>query len=282
MEGEKLNKSLAIFQGKKIRRVWHEGEWWFVIVDVIEILTNSANPRQYVKNMRNRDEELAKGWVRIEHTLLVETAGGKQGMSCSNTEGIFRIIQSVSSKRAEPFKRWLAKVGYERIQEIDDPELAQDRMKYLYEKKGYSKGWIDKRLRGIAVRQDLTDEWEKRGVEKGVEFAILTDEISKATFGFNTSEYKKFKGLKRENLRDHMTDLELIFSMLGEASTAEIERVQNPENFGEHRDAAHKGGEIAKGAREELEVETEKSIVSDENYLKITERAKREIVEEKI
>jgi hypothetical protein len=280
MEGEKLNKSLAIFQGKKIRRVWHEGEWWFVIVDVIEALTNSVNPRQYIKNMRNRDEELAKGWVQIEHTLLVETAGGKQGMSCSNTEGIFRIVQSVSSRRAEPFKRWLAKLGYERIQEIDDPELAQERMKRIYEEKGYSKGWIDKRLRGIVVRQGLTDEWEKRGVEKGVEFAILTDEISRATFGFNTSEYKKFKGLERENLRDHMTDLELIFSMLGEASTTEIEKVQNPENFGEHRDAARKGGKIARGAREELEVETGKGIISDENYLEITEKTKRGIAEE--
>jgi hypothetical protein len=197
-------------------------------------------------------------------------------MNCSDTEGIFRIIQSIPSKRAEPFKRWFAKVGSERIDEIENPELAQERMKSIYEKKGYSKQWIDKRLRGIAVRQNLTDEWKKRGIEEKNDFAILTAEISKASFGMTPNEYKKFKGLDKENLRDHMNDLELIFSMLSEASTSEIEKVQNPQEFHEHVKVSRKGGEIAKNAREELEEETGESVVSDENYLDKKEKDVRE------
>nr|AQS34856.1 hypothetical protein [uncultured archaeon] len=209
--------------------------------------------------------------------MKLEAEDGKlRETDCANKEAIFRIIQSIPSKKAEPFKLWLARVGSERIDEIENPELAQERMKSIYEKKGYSKEWIDKRLRGIAVRQDLTDEWKKRGIQEQMDFAILTNEISKATFGKTIEEYKKLKKLNKENLRDHMTDLELIFNMLGEASTAEIERKQNPQKFNEHILVSRKGGEIAKNAREELEIETGESIISEENYLIEEEKIKRE------
>jgi len=278
------DKKLIVFENKKIRRVWFSEKWWFVVEDIISVLTDSKDPKQYIQKLKQRDNVLGEGWVQIVHTLLVQTEGGSQKMNCSDTEGIFRIIQSIPSKKAEPFKRWLAKVGSERIDEIENPELAQERMKEIYEKKGYSKQWIDKRLRGIAVRQDLTDEWEKRGVEEQSDFAILTAEISKASFGMTPNEYKKFKGLDKENLRDHMTDLELIFGMLGEASTAEIERTQNPEEFDEHVRVSRKGGEIAKNAREELEQETGEDVVSEENYLdeeerKIREKKKKKLIE---
>ena len=176
-------RSLAVFEGKKIRRTWHKNEWWFVLEDVVSALTDSSDPKQYINKMRQRDEPLAKGGVQIVHTLQIPTAGGMQNMNCVNTEGAFRIIQSIPSSKAEPFKLWLAKVGYERVQEIQDPELAQKRMKELFRAKGYSDEWIEKRVRGIAVRQELTDEWKKRNVDEKVEFAILTNEISKATFG---------------------------------------------------------------------------------------------------
>ena len=231
------------------------------------VLTGSLNVKDYIKKLKQRNPSLNEGWGQIVTPLLIDTKGGKQISNFSNKKGIFRIIQSIPSKKAEPFKLWLAQVGSDRIDEIDNPELAQERMKDLYEKKGYSKNWIDKRIRGIVVRQDLTDEWKKRGVEQKKDFAILTAEISNATFGMYPNEYKKFKKLERENLRDHMTDLELIFSMLGEASTSEIERTQDPESFEEHRIASVKGGTIARNAREELEVETGENVVSKENYL---------------
>ena len=247
-------------------------------------LTESKDPKQYIQKLKKRDKLLNEGWVQFVRTLLVGTKGGRQLINCANKKGIFRIIQSIPSKKVEPFKLWLAKIGSERIDEIENPELAQERMKEIYEKKGYSKSWIDKRIRGIAVRppqaypekssrkiftkgKDLTEEWKERGVERQSDFAILTAEISKATFGMNPSEYKEFKNLDKENLRDHMTDLELIFSMLGEASTAEIERSQNPENFDEHLNVSRKRGDIAKNAREELEQETGEEVVSEVNYL---------------
>jgi DNA-damage-inducible protein D len=269
------NNALAVFQGKKIRRTWHNDEWWFVIEDIISALTDSTDPKGYLKDMRRRDEELSKGWGQIATPLDIMTAGGKQKINCSNTEGIFRLIQSIPSPKAEPFKLWLAKVGYERIKEIENPELAQKRMKLLYEQKGYSKDWIEKRLRGIAIRQELTDEWKERGVDENIEYAILTNEISKATFGKTVEEYKKLKSLKRENLRDHMTDLELIFSMLGERATTEIARTKDAFGFSENKDAAQKGGKIAGDARDNLEAETGKSIVSNENYLQAPEKIKR-------
>ena len=272
---EESETHIALFKGKAMRRVWYAERWWFVLEDIIVTLTDSINPKDYLSKMKQRDKPLEEGWGQIVRTLPVQTEGGKQLMNCADTEGIFRVIQSIPSKKAEPFKRWLARVGYERIQEIEDPELAQERMKKLYELKGYSKDWIDKRIRGIAVRQNLTEEWKKRGVEEESDFAILTAEISKAAFGMTPTQYKKFKGLRNENLRDHMTDLELIFSMLGEASTAEIERTQNPEKFEEHIEISHKGGEVAKIARIKLESETGESIVTEDNFLEIPEKLKK-------
>jgi hypothetical protein len=213
---------LVVFQEKNIRRIIYNNEWWFVVNDVVEALSDSKDVKSYIQKMRSRDDELSKGWGQIVTPLEILTGGGKQKLNCANTEGIFRIIQSISSPKAEPFKRWLAKVGYERVQEIDDPELASRRTRAIYKAKGYSDAWIEKRMRGINIREELTDEWRNRGVGEAKEYAILTAEISKATFGMTPSEYQKHKGLNHENLRDHMTDLELIFSMLGEASTTEI------------------------------------------------------------
>jgi DNA-damage-inducible protein D len=270
-----MNKKLAIFQGKQIRRTWHNNEWWFVLEDIISALTDSRDPKQYIKRMRQRDEVLSQGWVQIVPPLPIDTAGGKQKMNCTNTEGAFRIIQSIPSKKAEPFKLWLAKVGYDRIKEIENPELAQERMKEIYVAKGYSKSWIDKRLRGIAIRQDLTDEWEKRGVTAQKDFSILTAEIAKASFGMSPSQYKKFKNLRNENIRDHMNDLELIFTMLGEASTTEIERVKAPQTLSEHKKVSKEGGSIAKNARKALEKETKRSVMTSDNYLDEPEKKKR-------
>ena len=265
---------IALFKGKKIRKTIYQNEWWFVISDIIEVLTDSVNSKQYLKNMLNRDEELVKGWVQIEHPLFIDTAGGKQKINCANTEGIFRIVQSISSPKAEPFKRWLAKVGYERIQEIEDPELATKRTRMLYKLKGYSDNWIEKRMRGIAIREELTDEWQNRGVREKREYEILTAEISKATFGMTPSEYKKFKRLKRENLRDHMDDLELIFTMLGEKVTTEISEQEKPDTFVKNRTVAKRGGSVAGNARKETEKEIGRRVVSKKNYLRQQEYKK--------
>jgi DNA-damage-inducible protein D len=269
-----METRIAIFKGKSIRKTIFNNEWWFVIEDVVLVLTDSSDPKQYIQRMKQRDPELNKGWVQIVHTLAVGTEGGQQKMLCANTEGIFRIIQSIPSPKAEPFKRWLAKVGYERVQEIEDPELGQKRTRALYKAKGYSEAWIEKRMRGIAIREELTGKWKKQGVEKDREYEILTAEISKATFGFTPSEYKKLKHLQRENLRDHMNDLELIFSMLGEAATTEITKVERPLGFEENRHVS-RGGRIAGGAREKLEKETGKKVVSPGNYLAETQKTKK-------
>ena len=258
---------IAIFRNRKIRKTIHSNEWWFVITDVIVALTDSQNPKQYLKNMLNRDDELAKGWVQIEHLLLIETPGGKQKVRCANTEGIFRIIQSIPSPKAEPFKRWLARVGYERIQEIEDPELAQKRARTLYKAKGYPQDWIERRMRSIAIREELTDEWKNHGVELAKEYEILTAEISKATFGVTPSEYKKIKGLKRQNLRDHMSDLELLFSQLGEAATTEITKTEHPKGFEKNKQVSRRGGKIAGDARSNLEKETGRKVITTQNYL---------------
>ncbi|MDF1579013.1 MAG: Bro-N domain-containing protein [Desulfobulbales bacterium] len=270
-----MTDKLVVFKGKGIRRTLHNNEWWFVVEDVVLALIDSKDPKQYIQRMKQRDPELGKGWVQIVHTLAIETPGGKQRMLCANTEGLFRIIQSIPSPKAEPFKRWLAKVGYERVQEIENPELATKRTKALYRAKGYSETWIEKRMRGIAVRAELTDEWQKRGVGDEPEYAILTSQISKAAFGLTPAEYKNLKGLARENLRDHMTDLELIFSMLGEAATTEIAKKKDAQGFGENKVAARKGGKIAGDAREKLETETGTGVVSTENYLTEPESRKR-------
>lgn len=260
---------IAIFKGKKVRKVIFRNEWWFVIVDIVSALTDSVQPDGYIKDMRRRDEELSKGWGQIATPLLVETAGGKQKLNCANTESIFRIIQSIPSPKAEPFKRWLAKVGYERVQEIEDPELATKRTRAIYKAKGYPDSWIEKRMRGIEIRETLTDEWKKRHVGADREYAILTAEISQATFGMTPSEYKKFKGLKRENLRDHMNDLELIFSMLGEASTTEIAKNKDAQGFGENKQAAKLGGTVAGSARKDLEIKSGKKVSTKRNYLPV-------------
>lgn len=267
MNNKLMETKIAIFKGKQVRKTIRNNEWWFVITDVVEVLTDSVDSRDYIKKMRSRDPELAKGWGQIVTPLSVDTAGGKQKLNCANTEGIFRIIQSVPSPKAEPFKRWLAKVGYERIQEIEDPELGTKRTRALYKAKGYSDAWIERRMRGIAIREELTDEWNKRGVKEERDYAILTAEISKATFGLTPSEYKKLKGLKRENLRDHMNDLEQIFSMLGEAATTEITRDRDAQGFNESKNAAHEGGDVAGKARKDLERRTKRKVVSKENFL---------------
>jgi hypothetical protein len=228
--------------------------------------------------MKLRDPELAKGWVQIVPTLVVQTAGGPQKMSCANVKGLLRIIQSIPSPKAEPFKLWLAQVGYERLEEIENPELAQERMKELYEKKGYPKDWIDKRLRGIAIRQNLTDEWKKRGITEERDYAILTAEISKATFGMTPSEYKEFKGLtkKNQNLRDHMDDLELIFTMLGERVTTEISEKEEPDTFDKSKKIARRGGNVAGVARRETEKELGRKVSTPKNYLPDKDKPKLE------
>ncbi|MBS1942255.1 MAG: Bro-N domain-containing protein, partial [Bacteroidetes bacterium] len=249
----------------------------FVIADVVAALTDSKDVTQYIHKLRQRDPELAKGWVQIVHPLIVPTSGGAQKINCANTEGLFRIIQSISSPKAEPFKRWLAKVGYERVQEIEDPELASKRTRALYKAKGYSDDWIEKRMRSIAIRDELTDEWKKRGVKEQREYAILTAEISDATFGMTPSEYARFKQLKRENLRDHMTDLELIFSMLGEAATTEITRNRDAQGFPENKQAARTGGAVAGKARKDLERKSGRKVVTSGNYLALTEGEKKKL-----
>jgi len=262
-----METNIAVFKGKEIRKTIYNKEWWFVIVDVVSALTDSIDPNGYIKDMRRRDVELSKGWGQIATPLSILTEGGPQKMNCANTEGIFRIIQSVPSPKAEPFKRWLAKVGYERVQEIEDPELGTKRARALFKAKGYSDDWIEKRMRGIAIREELTDEWKNRDVTREREYAILTSEIAKAAFGVTPGKHKKIKGLKRENLRDHMNDLELIFSMLGEAATTEITRVDDAKGFQESKHAARKGGEVAGKARKDLEQKTGKRVVSPANYL---------------
>lgn len=274
--------NIKLFESVKIRSTWSEEEqkWYFSVADVVEALTDSTDIKQYVKRLRQRDEQLNSNWGTICTPVEMIAADGKmRKVQAANAEGLLRIIQSIPSPKAEPFKRWLARVGYERLEEIENPEIASQRIREIYRAKGYSDEWIEKRLRGIAVRDELTDEWKKRGVKEQIEFAILTSEISKATFGLTPSEYKELKNLpgKGENLRDHMTDLELIFTMLGEASTTEITKKVDAKGFGENKTAAKKGGKIAGDARVALEKETGKNIVSKENYLQLDEKKNRRL-----
>ena len=264
--------NIKLFQDRKIRSVWDETEqqWYFSVVDVVAALTDSVNPTDYLKKMRKRDESLAAYLVtNCPQVEMMTESGKRRKVLAANIKGLFRIIQSIPSSKAEPFKLWLAQVGYDRIQEIENPELAQERMKELYEQKGYPKDWIDKRLRGIAIRQNLTDEWKERGITEKSDYAILTAEISNATFGLTPSEYKKYKGLmkKNQNLRDHMSDLELIFTMLGERVTTEISQKEKPDTFIENKQVAQRGGNVAGVAREQAEKELGRSIVSNQNFL---------------
>ncbi|MDD4333040.1 MAG: Bro-N domain-containing protein [Patescibacteria group bacterium] len=260
---------IAIFKGKSIRKTIFHNEWWFSVIDVVEALTGTGRPRKYWNDLKKK--LLSEGFFEVSEKIgqfkLMASDGKIRETDCADTETMFRIIQSIPSPNAEPFKRWLAKVGYERTQEIENPELGIKRTKTLYKLKGYSEDWIEKRMRGITIREEWTDEWKKRGVKENIEFAILTAEISKATFGMTPSQYKKFKGLKRENLRDHMDDLELIFSMLGEASTTKITRSKNANGFIENKTAAQKGGKIAGDARRKLEVESGDKVITRKNYL---------------
>ncbi|MFH1977435.1 MAG: Bro-N domain-containing protein [Pseudomonadota bacterium] len=274
-----METNIAVFRGKEIRKTTHMNEWWFSIIDVIEVLTGSDRPRKYWSDLKNR--MILEGYIEVSEKIgqlkMIAPDGKMRLTDCANTETMFRIIQSIPSPKAEPFKRWLARAGYERVQEIEDPELATKRTKAIYRAKGYSDDWIEKRMRGIAIRAELTDEWRNRSIREEREYSILTAEISKAAFGLTPAEYKELKGLERENLRDHMNDLELIFSMLGEAATTEITRVQDAQGFDENRTTARKGGRIAGDAREKLEKETRKKVVSPENYLKISQKEKKRL-----
>ncbi len=272
---------LVVFQDKSIRRIWHNNAWYFSVVDVVAILTDqddSLKARKYWNKLKQRLVEEGSELVTLCHQLKLIAADGKQYVTdCANTQSLFRIIQSIPSKKAEPFKQWLAQVGYERIEEIENPELGQDRIKEYYELKGYPKEWIDKRLRGIAIRQELTDEWKNRHIQTEQEFAILTNEITKATFGKSVQEYKAFKALdkKNQNLRDHMNDWELILTMFGEKATVDITRKENSMYLKECQSSAKKGGNIAKRAREDLEKTLGENVVSNQNYL--TQKKRKEL-----
>lgn len=260
---------IALFRSKKIRKIIHKNEWWFSVVDVVEALTDSANSNDYWYKMKIRvKHEDGSELSTICRRLRLESADRKKYFTdCANTEGVFRIVQSIPSPKAEPFKRWLAKIGYERTQEIEDPELAQKRTRAIYKAKGYPDEWIERRMRGIAIREELTEEWRKHGVDTPREYEILTAEISKAAFGITPAEYKKLKSLKRENLRDHMNDLEQLFSQLGEAATTEITKTEHPKGFVKNKHVSKRGGKIAGDARKKLEIETGRKVISRENYL---------------
>ncbi|MBI5553963.1 MAG: phage antirepressor protein [Candidatus Diapherotrites archaeon] len=267
------DKALVVFQDKKIRRVWHNEEWYYSVVDIVEVLTDSPSPRQYWGVLKGRDPQLLTICLQLKLPAEDEKL---RSTDCVNTKNAFRLIQSIPSKKAEPFKQWLAQLAQDRIAEIENPELAQDRVREYYSLKGYPKDWIEKRLRGIAVRQELTDEWKERGITEYSDFAILTNEITQATFGMSVSEYKEFKGLKKknQNLRDHMGDWELIFTMLGEKATADITRARDAKGFEENRGAARREGQTAKNARTEVEHETGKTVISKGNFLGLIETKK--------
>ena len=277
--------NIKLFESKKIRSVWSEEgqKWYFSVADVVEALTDSTDVKQYIKRLRHRDEPLISNWGTICTPLeMIAADGKKRKIQAANVEGLLRIIQSIPSPKAEPFKLWLARVGQERLEEIENPELVQHRMRQIYKAKGYSDEWIEKRVRGIAVRDELTNEWKKRGVKEGKEYSILTAEISKATFGLVPSDYRNFEGLtkQQENLRDHMTDLELIFTMLGEASTTEIAKTKEAQGFPQNKKAAKEGGTVAGNARKELEKKSGRKVVTNQNYKSLTEKQKRQIDKE--
>jgi len=264
-------KSLVVFQDKKIRRTWHNNEWYFSVVDVVEILTESTDAKDYWYRLKKRELETSNIELSTfcRQLKLLASDNKYYSTDCANTKNMFRIIQSIPSKKAEPFKQWLAQVGYERIQEIENPELGQNRIKEYYELKGYPKDWIDKRLRGIAIRQELTDEWKNRKITTQKEFAILTNEISKASFGKTVGEYREFKKLqnKNQNLRDHMTDWELILTMFGEKATTDITKETNSQDFEECKISAKEGGQAANEARKSIEKRLGKSVISEDNFL---------------
>jgi hypothetical protein len=279
--------NIKLFGSAQIRSIWSEadGKWYFSVADVVQALTDSANVRDYIKKMRKREAELNANWGTLCPPLeLLAPDGKRRQTQCANTEGLLRIIQSIPSPKAEPFKRWLARVGYERLEEIENPELAAKRMRELYQAKGYSDEWIEKRVRGIAIRDELTNEWQKRGVKEQRDYAILTAEISRATFGMTPAEYKDFKSLDKpaDNLRDHMNDLELIFTMLGEASTTEIARNRDAQGYERNREAAVEGGAVAGNARLDLEKKSGRRVATRENYKALPEAVVRKKLKNKL
>ncbi len=272
-----IEKSVVIFDESPVRRVWNakDKKWYFVVADVIKVLAESTDPTQYIKKMRMRDPLLNKGWVQIVTPLYVKTSGGRQKLNCAHVEGVLRLIQSIPSKKAEPFKMWLAKVGYERLQEITDPEQGLLRARKNWQMRGMSEKWIDQRMRGQETRNKLTDYWSTHGVEEGIEYAQLTNVIHQEWTGLTTGQHKRLKGLKKQNLRDNMTEAELIFTALAELSTTHIAKADNAEGYGGNERAAKKGGSIAKNARKQLEEQTGKPVVSSENFLPPDEQSKR-------
>lgn len=271
--------NVAIFQEKKIRKILHKGEWWFSVVDICLALTESPDAGAYWRKLKQRLADEGDQVVTFCHGLKLEAADGKKYLTdCATTEGIFRIIQSIPSPKAEPFKLWLAKVGKERLDEIENPELGMQRARALYEKKGYPQEWIEKRMRGIAIREQLTDEWQNRGAKSSNDFALLTNEIMQGAFAMNVGKHKKIKGLQRENLRDHMTDLELIITMLGEATTTQITKERDSQGIPKLRDDAKIGGAIAGRARKDIEQQTGIKVVSKENFLPSTRKTKSKLI----
>ena len=257
-------EAVQLFEEKKVRTVWDDEQekWHFCVVDVVEVLTESKNPSDYIKKMKKRDPELAKGWGQIVTPLSVHTAGGKQRVNCATLEGIFRIIQSIPSPKAEPFKLWMAQVASQRIDQMQDPEKSIDQAVVDYKRLGYSDAWINQRIKSIEVRKELTDEWKRTGVHEGMEYASLTDIITREWSGFSTKEYKHHKGLKKENLRDNMTNLEIALNILAEASTTEISKQRDPKGFQQQTRVAKEGGSVAKVARNQLESKLGRSIIS--------------------
>ena len=277
---EQKNK-LVVFQEKGIRRVWHLEEWWFSVIDVVEALSESKNPRRYWSDLKRKLKKEGYGqlYENIVQLKMEASDGKKYNTDAATTETMLRIVQSIPSPNAEPFKRWLAKVGYERIQEIENPELAAERARQYYRELGYSDDWIAKRLQSVEIRGKLTSEWKERGVKEGIEYSILTAEISRATFGMSPSEYKEHKDLKRENLRDHMTDLELIFTMLGETATRNEAKTKDAQGFSENKSAAKKGGAAAGDALDAFEKSTGQEVVTDKNFKhQISEAKKKKLL----
>ena len=261
------HNAIKLFEEKRVRTVWDDKQekWFFSVVDVVAVLTDSANPTDYLKKMRKRDPQLSEGWGQIVTPLSVPTAGGKQKVNFADTEGMFRIIQSIPSPKAEPFKLWMARVAAERLDQMQDPELSINQALMDYKRLGYSDNWINQRLKSIEIRKELTDEWKRHGLQEGMQFATLTDIIYQTWSDMTAREYKQFKGLKKENLRDNMTNKELVLNMLAELSTKEISESRNPETFSEHQQVARQGGEIARNARMELEEKTGKEVISPMN-----------------
>ena len=257
-------QEIKIFEDKKVRTVWDSEteQWYFCVADVVEVLTDSKNPTDYIKKMKKRDPSLAEGWGQIVTTLSVQTAGGKQRVNCATQQGLFRIIQSIPSHKAEPFKIWMAQVASQRLDQMQNPELSIEQAIADYKRLGYSDKWINSRVKGIEVRKELTDEWDRAGVKQGQQYALLTDIITREWSGMTTRQYKQYKGLKKENLRDNMTNVELALNMLAEASTTEISKQKNPKGYTQSAKIAKEGGSVAKAARKQLESKTGKSAIS--------------------